>query len=80
MYLFTIAPWVYVIVSSFNELFFSNFTLVLLPSYFNAGERLLSSIAGGLITSLDSALDFQSEIWLILLIFLKYLLNAWNTK
>ena len=28
----------------------SNFTLDLLPTKFNAGERILSSVAGGVIT------------------------------
>ena len=43
-------------------------------SAINDETRPLSVVVGGLITSSDNALDFDSEICSVLLIFLKYLL------
>ena len=40
----------------------SNFTLVFLPTFLNAGARLLSDTLGGSIISSDNPLYFNSEI------------------
>ena len=79
MLICTIALWVYVILSCFKQLPL-NSTLVLVPRKFNKGLRILLDLAGGLILSSDSALDFHSTIWQVSPIFLKYLYIGWNTK
>ena len=42
-----------------------NFTLILLPQQRINGVRLLSDVAGGLIVSSDSLLDFHDEIYFV---------------
>ena len=65
MKMFAIFPWLYVILSCFREPPVNSKYIILL-SYPIVGARLLS---GGLITSLDSSLDFHSEVLSVLLIF-----------
>ena len=74
--MFTIFPWLYVILSRFKQPPL-NSKYFFLSSYPSVGARLLWA---GLITSSDSPLDFHSEILLVLLIFYKYLCIGWNTK
>ena len=74
MDMLTIFIWLIVILSCFKQLPL-NFTCIVLPVYFSVGADVLS---GGLITSSDNPLDFHSEIWSLLLIFLKYV--SWNAK
>ena len=77
--MFTIFPWLNKVLS-FKELPW-NSTLILVPTYFNKGLRILLDVEGGLILSLENPLDFHVKIWLlVLLILLKYLYGVWNTK
>ena len=76
--MFATFPWLNVILSCFKRLpssqmlllfcYQHNLMLELLAIIYNYG--LLSSLAGGLITSSDNPWDFHSEIWSALLIFL----------
>ena len=54
-----------------------NVTYILLPACSSVGESLLSV---GLITLSDNPLDFYSEIFSVLPIFLKYLYISRKTK
>ena len=77
MYVFTIFPWLNVLLSWSEQLPLS-FTLDLVPK--DSGARLLSDVVGSLIISSDNPLNFHSEIQSVLPIFLKYLHTDWNTK
>ena len=52
---------VYYCAMSVWNLLLGNFTLVLVPQQLNAGVRLLSEVAGGLIVSAGNPLDFHDE-------------------
>ena len=59
--MFTIFPWVYVILSCFKQLPLS-LTLVLLPKQFNERSRKLWGTEANLIPSSDNPLDSYSKI------------------
>ena len=61
----TIAPWLNVILSCFKHTSL-NFTDISLLVYLNVGERLLSDVVGGLVTSLNNALDSHNKILSVL--------------
>ena len=77
--MFTIFPWLYVILSCFKQPPL-NFTLVLVPKWFNEGSRKLLAVEEVLILSSHNRLDFHSKTKSELTILLKYLCIGWNTQ